>query len=539
MDYTTHQAHAGQASVGSLLAGRFQLIHSLGEGATGQVFLARHTVLGRDYAVKVLKSEFQEDSEVVERFRREAQAASRLEHPNIVFISDFGRTDAGQFYLVMEYTPGRSLQEELDQLAPEPFPLYRALRILEQIAKALAAAHGAGVIHRDLKPANVLLCRGKPGSEAIKILDFGLAKIIGGVEPTALTRKGQIFGTPAYMSPEQAIGETVGSRADIYSLGVMAFELCTGRLPFVCQTFRHYLLAHSQEIPATPSDCMAPNAVPLPPELDDLLLRCLQKAPDQRPANASEVAILFKQLGERVREQTRVSGFHPPPPSGEALQTSPEPNWVSGSTREHHAVSHTLPLGVVSPEEFQTGQDPQRQWLWNRITNKTKELAAKLISIRLASQELFQTIGEVAGCDNRVIGLETDLVIVDSHYDETAAKYREREATLRYAVVDLSLQRGRLIDQGVLGHSPVVDLEFQISELEKRLAEVTDEKAMVLQQIESDMLRKREALSQVACDQVDLELRALHFVRRDGARSVDPAHLVQLAGIEELVSQLG
>ena len=192
----------------------------------GVVVQAQHQDLGNLVAIKVLKSEFTEDERMVGRFRREARAASRIHHPNIVFIQDFGQLPDGRFYLVMEYVPGVALDLLVRKRGPLPVPL--ALKVLIQVAEALEVAHTQTIVHRDLKPENILLTDERDRSDVVKILDFGLAKILEDTEAKTLTLKGQIFGTPEYMSPEQCMGRDLDCRSDIYSFGVLAYELSVG-----------------------------------------------------------------------------------------------------------------------------------------------------------------------------------------------------------------------------------------------------------------------------------------------------------------------
>lgn len=251
--------------IGQTLAGRFRLVELLGSGGMGEVYVAEHVTLGRRYAIKLLHAEIEADPIVAERFRREAQATSRLDHPNIVTISDFGKTESGQLYLVMEYIQGKNLYEVIEEFAPGRLPLRRSLNILAQVVRAVGAAHEAGVIHRDLKPDNTLLSLGPAGDDIVKILDFGLAKIVVEADLTALTKQGEVFGTPAYLSPEQALGVEIDHRTDIYSLGVMAYELCAGRLPFIAKSLPRLFIAHQKEVPQPPSAYVPAGGEPIPP----------------------------------------------------------------------------------------------------------------------------------------------------------------------------------------------------------------------------------------------------------------------------------
>ena len=217
------------------------------------------------------------------RFEREAIAAARITHPNVAAATDFGRLSDGACYLVLEYVQGKSLRQVLTQLAP--FETSRALRIAKQIALALGAAHEAGVVHRDLKPENVMLVEGLADPDYVKVLDFGIAKIHTPEQEgqPALTRMGTIFGTPEYMSPEQALGQSADSRTDLYSLGIIMYEMLTGRTPFADKELVAVLTRQMTEIaPPLPAECN--------PSIVALVSHLLAKRPSERPQTAQEVA---------------------------------------------------------------------------------------------------------------------------------------------------------------------------------------------------------------------------------------------------------
>jgi serine/threonine-protein kinase len=227
----------GPASlVGAVLGGRYHIEKVIGEGGMGAVYQAEHTHMRKRLAIKVLHPEMSRLPEVVARFEREAMAAAHIEHPNVAGATDFGKLDDGSFFLVLEYVEGVSLR---DRIAHRPLELGRALHIMRQIASALARAHALGIVHRDLKPENIMLVQRDGDSDFVKVLDFGIAKVPVGdlvgehqAPGQALTQLGMVYGTPEYMAPEQALGQPVDSRADLYALGVMAFEMITGKRPF-------------------------------------------------------------------------------------------------------------------------------------------------------------------------------------------------------------------------------------------------------------------------------------------------------------------
>ncbi|MBX5482313.1 MAG: serine/threonine protein kinase, partial [Myxococcaceae bacterium] len=257
----------------------------------GRVYEARHTRLERTVAIKLLRPEQAKDAGLVQRFFQEARTVNRINHPHIVEISDFieDTDDEGRprAWCVMEFLEGETLTA---MLARGPMPLERALRIADQVCRALSAAHGVGVIHRDLKPDNIVITRGPDGRDFAKVLDFGVAKLmmpdpaIQAVE----THEGVIVGTPRYMPPEQAAGLEVDPRADIYGVGCLLYEMFAGRPAFDGTSFAH-LMARIITAPPPPLGPMTASGEPLAPELRTLVLQCLEKDPDLRPQSFDEV----------------------------------------------------------------------------------------------------------------------------------------------------------------------------------------------------------------------------------------------------------
>jgi serine/threonine protein kinase len=280
----------GDSLVGTLFAGRFHVEALLGSGGMGSVYRARHEVLQRLFALKVIRKDLLQDLTIAKRFRREAQAASRIDHPNIIGIVDFGQAEDGRLYLAMEYIEGPTLAEVL--VVDGPFPVPRVLWVLAQIADALDAAQASNVIHRDLKPINILVTDSRVMPDQIKILDFGLAKIVD-LQATAVTVHGKIFGTPEYISPERCMDQAADHRTDIYSLGIIIFELLVGRPPFFGKVIKT-LGAHINEPAPAPS--AASRRRDIPPGLDQLVLRCLAKRPEDRFQSGAELGVAVQLL---------------------------------------------------------------------------------------------------------------------------------------------------------------------------------------------------------------------------------------------------
>jgi len=282
-------AAAAEALVGETIDGRYLVESVLGEGGMGIVFAGRHKVIDKKVAIKVLKKEMVRQAEAAERFLQEAKAASSIGNPHIVDIFDFGTLPDGSTYFVMEFLAGKVLTDAMREV--RPFPLARLLSVGKQIAAGLAGAHDAGIVHRDLKPDNVMLLqRSVPGTASggddfVKILDFGIAKVGG--DASRLTQAGSIFGTPHYMSPEQASGSAVDGRTDVYALGVILYEMASGAVPFDAENFMGILTRHMYQAPVSLLALDPPADVP--PGLDAIILKCLTKRPDGRYATMADL----------------------------------------------------------------------------------------------------------------------------------------------------------------------------------------------------------------------------------------------------------
>ena len=264
--------------------GRYQLGKRLGIGGMGEVYLAEHQLLKRPCAIKLIRPEHVQHPNALARFEREVRSCAKLSHWNTVEVYDYGRTDDGVFYYVMEFLPGMNLHDLVSRHGP--MPPERAIHLLRQTCQALREAHAAGLIHRDIKPANIFAAERGGVYDVAKLLDFGLVKPLADVEATQLTQVGMIAGSLLYISPEQALGDYEPEpRTDIYSLGAVAYYLLTGRPPFEGKTAASLVVAHARDEVAPPST----HRPDLPTDLGQVVLRCLEKDPEDRYPDAASL----------------------------------------------------------------------------------------------------------------------------------------------------------------------------------------------------------------------------------------------------------
>ena len=269
--------------VGRTIDGRYLIERVLGEGGMGLVYQAKHAVLNKALAIKVLRPEVSKDEEIITRFRQEAQSASSIGNQHIIDISDFGTLPDGSTYFVMEFLEGMDLTTAIEQ--ERPMADWRVVHIAKQLCQALGAAHQRGIVHRDLKPDNIFLIRRSGDQNFVKVLDFGIAKVGGGTK--RLTKAGQVFGTPHYMSPEQCAGTGTDHRTDIYAMGVILYEMTAGRVPFDADNLMGILTKHMYEQPIPPHTL--PPPVEVSPPLEAIVLKCLEKQADARYQSMEEV----------------------------------------------------------------------------------------------------------------------------------------------------------------------------------------------------------------------------------------------------------
>jgi tRNA A-37 threonylcarbamoyl transferase component Bud32 len=403
--------------VGTLLAGRYVIEEVVGEGGMATVYRARHKLVDRTVAVKIMNPMLASDAIVRERFRREARNAQKLAHPNIVEIFDQGDTEDGTAYIVMELLHGESLAQVI---ARGPLDVDRAINIMVQIARGIARAHDLDIVHRDIKPENIFLVRRDDGSDVVKLLDFGIAK---SRHDSRLTGQGELFGTPQYMAPERIMGNESGGSSDIYALGVVFFEMVTGELPFTAPDIATFFMKHMNEAPRSPH-ALNPH---VPPALDALILKMLAKTAEERPVDAHRIhQDLLEILADRSIEA---------PP-----ETVVEPS-------------------VPAPITLAAGASDQ--WA-RRITVLEQMLARAYGTKQRAPGELSALLDEVSDKVRRVIELRNQGMLAQRQLEDIETRGRDKRTQL-----------GRAIDQlGVDGSKAKEDLRAA-REAAKRAEDLT------------------------------------------------------------------
>lgn len=289
--------------------GNYEVQRELGRGGMGRVYVARHALMCRPTALKVLEPGSGQERTASARFEREVRLSSTLTHPNTITIYDFGRTRENTFYYAMEYLEGLDLQGLVERFGP--LPAERIVYVLLQAAGSLAEAHTRNIIHRDIKPSNIFLTHRGGLYDFVKVLDFGLAKELRADGAAGLTKTGTIFGTPRYLAPETVHGsDSVDGRADLYSLGGVAYWMLTGQPPFPGESSVEVIIDHVKTPPRRPTEI---SEMPIPPELDDIVMRCLEKKPERRFQRAADLATALRSVPfarpwnqERAREWWRL-----------------------------------------------------------------------------------------------------------------------------------------------------------------------------------------------------------------------------------------
>jgi serine/threonine protein kinase len=365
--------------VGETLDGRYFVQRKIGEGGMGVVFAVKHAVIERPLAIKVLKREVMRDEATLRRFVQEAKAASRIGHPNIVDVTDFGKTPEGMTYSVMEYVDGQTLSKAIKHGAP--FPVDRAVHIASQIARALGAAHEKGIVHRDLKPENVFLIDREGRPDFVKIVDFGIAKVQpvdgGPQQGPRLTRVGSVFGTPEYMAPEQAAGRgDTDRRVDVYALGTILYEMIVGKVPHKGDSMIRTIAMQMLD-PITPPRQVNPD-LPISPGLEAVIMKALAKNRDERYASMNDLLAALEHLHDEIVASNPTISLPALPPGADSAMLapamtsaqieapSPPPRRSKGETRPLHEPEFVGAPLTFDPV-FQNAPEPEQRRRWSLL----------------------------------------------------------------------------------------------------------------------------------------------------------------------------
>jgi serine/threonine-protein kinase len=328
--------------IGRVLSERYRIIRKIGEGGMGCVYQAEHALIEKKIALKILFQDLTRRADLVARFLQEAKSASRIGHENVIDISDFGQSPEGLVYIAMEYLEGQDLGRTLK--AQKTMDWLRARPILMQITKALRAAHGHGIIHRDMKPENVYLVQRDGRPDFVKVLDFGIAKVVTtDADGPRLTQAGMIFGTPEYMSPEQAQGQEPDQRVDVYAVGCIMYQMLTGSVPFMADSFMGILTKHLLE-PVVPPRKRRPD-LDILPEVEAVCLRAMEKERDKR---FSDMDGFYRALGAAGGMPFESSGAFVAPPASLRYPALAEPSPEARESRT--AIAASISHGTFEDE---------------------------------------------------------------------------------------------------------------------------------------------------------------------------------------------
>lgn len=425
---------------GMLLSGRYRIERLLGAGGMAQVYRAHSTVSGAVVAVKIMHAHLASDAELRERFRREAKNAAQLSHENVIEVFDAGETPTGRPYIVMELLEGETLR---DVLTRGSLPLSSVVHLGLDIGRGLARAHDLGVIHRDLKPENVFVCprpERKPEGKIGKIVDFGIARA---PQESRLTAAGSLIGTPAYIAPERVRGHENDASSDLYSMGVVLFEMITGRLPFLSDDVPGFLLQNLETPPPRPSQFKS-----CPPPLEALVLQLLEKEPARRPVDAHQVVRELEAIERGLPKGADRSGGG----GGRTSSGSGRPSRPTMSTLERWE-QRVVVLGQLLQRAYPDRVPAEELMLLSRLETEV----SRLVELRRAQLATHADLGRVV--------------------DRT----KEDRERLGHAVhelgVDLSAEREALVSLRAelsIREARVADLELQLGELRRHLTEKED-----------------------------------------------------------------
>ncbi len=400
--------------VGTLLAGRYVLEDVIGEGGMATVYRARHKLVDRLCAVKILAPHYAADPVVRERFRREAKSAQKLSHPNIIEIFDQGEAEDNTAYMVMEYLRGEALA---DLVAKGPIPIPRALGLMIQMARGIARAHDFEVIHRDLKPENIFLCTREDGGDLVKLLDFGIAR---SRSDSRLTGAGELFGTPQYMAPERITSGEAGPSVDLYAIGVIFFEMVTGQLPFEAPDIPTFFIKHLKEAPPPPRKLNAE----IPAELEALILRLLAKEAKSRPVDAHRVTADLSAIARQA-----------------GIDIPSEPDTDPASSRPK-----AISLPAVGIEA------------WQKRTALLEQMLARAFNGN-APSEMSRTLAELKSHVRRVAELRSRSMTAQRSLEQIEQRGRDGRQRFGFAVEALAVDASKAKEDARAAKTKVTPLE--------------------------------------------------------------------------------
>lgn len=441
--------------IGQELDGRYRILSKLGQGGMGEVYLVEHMLLRRHEALKVLRPSLDQSGDLVSRFRREARATNRLQHPNIVSVYDFGQLPDGRFYLTTEYADGENLSVLLQRRGR--LTLRRAMHILDQMCGAVDHAHARGVVHRDLKPANMILVERRGHPDILKVFDFGVAKIIDPnyQDSVAATRQGALFGTPAYLAPEQVRGGTADPRIDIYAMGCIAYELVVGSPPFTGKAMQ-VVGAHLKDTPPR----LRASVPKCPEQLDAIVAKCLDKSPDRRFQTAAEMLVALQQVPGYDRDVSTGKRAFVAVAEEALLDVRASMSVDNVATAETMHSTQTVGLPPSLPEATWHYQSALRQAAETLVDQGTHDF------------RLTIDVANIAAFEGRLGRIVNEVDELERHGDALEQRRREHEASLRFAIGELRFE----CDQERAAERPVdPDVVHQLTELERSLANLANE----------------------------------------------------------------
>jgi eukaryotic-like serine/threonine-protein kinase len=505
--------------IGTTIAGRYLIEEVLGEGGMATVYSARHKLVDRPCAVKIMNPTFANNEVVRERFRREAKAAQRLAHPNIIEIFDQGETADGSIYLVMERLDGETLADLVDR---GPVPLERTLPILIQIARALARAHDLEVIHRDLKPENIFLAKKDDGSELVKLLDFGIARSL---QDSRLTGTGEVFGTPQYMAPERIMTIDAGPAADLYAVGVMMYEMLTGRLPFDARDVASFFVKHLKE----PAPSMRAHDASIPAEIDALARELMAKEPKDRPVDAhrlhADLTSLSGKLGLRIPSEPHVEVASSRQPA-RTLPPIAIDAWVRRTSVFEQMLQKAYP-NAGRPREL------------TRLLDEVRKLVAQVTELRQKSMESQRRLEslEQRGRDGRQrFGNAVDALGIDASRARDELKGALAASTALSLELDTRRERVLESHKSILfweGRSGFAHPYPELSAAYRAAADALDDWHKLLS-VQKDLeLRVQSKRAEVA--DLEFQIQAL----RDALAKSEEAHEQEQSACQKAIHELG